>query len=443
MLSQLMRLTPNRVFDGVRRRAFSKLRETFLGRPVRSKRRYPMVLLIVGAPRTGSSFIVRALTHAAGFAGMSEGHVTPLIAAVDRIVVQYYAYMQTKGLLSIRENTIANIPQDRLRRELLRTFERFDRGLFPFARRVLDKTVNAEAIAALPLLLNAWPGARILYLKRDGVENVISAENYFKVSLDEACANWTNCAAEWDLVKPLLPEDSYLELDHLQVTDSPGTVTARLATHLNLSGRARRRLLNYLDRDTQEWLALRKRRPPLAELNWSPERLRRFLSICGEQMIKQGYATRGEVEEILASTQPSAVDVLPFCSAILPADSRREQDPGQSSLTLRLRPGQTTLVMFDRLDVRAKAGLFGSVTAELPLAGQSVRMTVILTDSSNGEVFLTHALMLEREQPAALQLLIPCLIETMDAMFQIRMSERSSTVQDCAVEIQNLRLESS
>ncbi len=295
------RYTPRRVYLGLRRRLLAKMRLAFESRPVRRPRRLPMPLLIVGAPRTGSSFLVRALINSAGFDGMAEGHVTPLISAIDNTVIQYYANLRSRGLLDIPQNTIANIPEDRLRRELLAVFERFDKALFPFSRRLLDKTVNVEAIAALPYLIKAWPTAAVLYLKRDGIENVVSAQNYFKVSLEEACLNWAACGAEWDRVKPLLPDSVYLEVDHWQLTDEPNKIADQLAMHLKLEPAVAARFRGYVAEHTREWAESRERRPRLAELDWSPERLNQFLSICGTQMIKQGYATQDEVNSLLAS----------------------------------------------------------------------------------------------------------------------------------------------
>lgn len=249
--------------------------------------------------------MVRALVDSAGFDGMAEGHVTPLISEIDNTVIRYYANLRSRGLLDIPQNTIANIPEDHLRRELLAVFERFDHALFPFASRILDKTVNVEAIAALPLLIKAWPTAAVLYLKRDGIENVISAQNYFKVSLEEACLNWAACGVEWDRVKPLLPESVYLEVDHWQLTDEPNKIADQLAIHLKLEPGAAARFRKYVADHTSEWVETRKRRPPLAELDWSPERINEFLSICGPQMIKQGYATRDEVASLLTSSKPA------------------------------------------------------------------------------------------------------------------------------------------
>jgi hypothetical protein len=201
--------------------------------------------------------------------------------------------------------------------------------------------------------------------------------------------------------------------------------------------------LNYLSQDTREWVASRTRRSSLSKLNWSPERLRRFLSICGDQMIKQGYASRDEVDGIMGSTRPLITPLAPLCSAVVPKESLNGPTRGNTVLPLKLRAGQTSHVIFDRLDARAMASLSGSISLVAAPAGLSMRTTVILTDSEKGEVLASHAATGTLAEPALLRLAIPRLVETIDVLMQVRIAEQSAPFEHCEIEIRDLRLESS
>lgn len=410
-------------------------------RAARAARLSPKILLIVGAPRTGSSFMVRALVNAAGFAGMAEGHVTPLIAAVDQTVADYFARMRALGLLAIPQNTIARIPEAYLRRELLAVFESFDKVIFPFARHILDKTVNAEGIAALPHLLSIWPESKILYLKRDGVENVVSTEKYFDLALDGACTSWAACGDTWDRVRAQLPESSYIEVDHWQLTDEPLKVADRIARHLELPPAASQRFQNYVAENTRDWRNGRTRRPALAALDWPAQRLYRFLTICGKQMVSQGYASQQEVDSLLASKKQSAVYLAQGSAQVLPGGSNVAVDAGADSLRISVAPGVTSLISYDGVDTGGNRMLAGQLAIPDAREDSSLFVNVVTLDSATGAAFVAQGSTLDAAAPLHFALHLPVTSMRVDVLIRLRLEPDSGSGLPCIVELTDLRFE--
>jgi hypothetical protein len=268
-------------------------------------------VFIVGAPRTGSSFLVKALKEAAGFAGFAEGHVTPLMHRLDYLAAGYFREMRQRGLLDIPVNMVANVSEAEFRQALAGVFTVFkdrlsgnrrwlDINRLSGNRRWLDKTVNCEAIGALPYVLSVWPRAKIIYLMRDGIANVISAERYFGVSLREVCFNWTGCGEQWDRTRPELPAGSYVEIRHENLIQHPHRVATQIAEFIGLSPTRLTGFVSFIKAETAKWVSERGVRPRLTDLDWPVERLFLFLSICGEQMCRQGYASKEEIAQALA-----------------------------------------------------------------------------------------------------------------------------------------------
>lgn len=126
------------------------------------------------------------------------------------------------GMLAIPENTIAQIDEMELRGKIAQVFISYYENIYGKGRWV-DKTVNIGMIFALPMLLKIFPQARVIYLTRNGVNNVTSAIKYFDVDFEVACRNWSQCGDAWDRIYEILPQNKVLWIEHEQLMDI-GTV---------------------------------------------------------------------------------------------------------------------------------------------------------------------------------------------------------------------------
>lgn len=273
----------------------------------------PNPVFIVGAPRTSSSFWLTALVKAADLRGLSEGHLLPLLSHLDHKVVGYYALLDQMGMLSIQQNVVARVPESSIRENLLNIFANYYSMLFGNHRWV-DKTVNAEMIMALPYLLSAWPEAKIIYLKRSAITNVQSAMNYFKVDFEEACRNWTRCGELWSGVRPKLPKDCFIEIEHNELLAAPEKTAHRVSDLLALSNEAQYRLAEYVKDAAEAWQQRRGDRDDNVIENWTHEQKNLFYRLCGHQLVAQGYLK--EIERQLLLKEFYDANVI----AIRPAD---------------------------------------------------------------------------------------------------------------------------
>lgn len=306
-------------------------------------------VFIVGAPRTSSSFWLTALVEAAGLRGSSEGHILALLSDLDHKVVSYYALLDKMGMLSIKQNTIARIPELAVRQALLDIFRNYYSMLYGEYRWV-DKTVNAEMIIALPYLLTAWPNARIIYLKRSGFTNVQSALNYFKVGFEEACLNWARCGEVWESIRPLLPNDSILEIEHNELLTAPDKIALDVSKHLNLQSVAETKLIDYVVEAASTWRDKRGSGSLLAVSEWSHEQKIMFFRLCGSQMVTQGYLSKTELQALVEEyKERSVLEIDPMTAKVLQVDN-----PSYFQLKpdgINIIPGRNTaaLVHFDKI----------------------------------------------------------------------------------------------
>lgn len=278
-------------------------------------------VFIVGAPRTGSSFLVHALREASDFAGFAEGHLTPLMSQLDNLAAGYFRLMRRQGLLAISDTMIANVPESVFRQTLANTFTAFKDQLLG-DRRWLDKTVNAEAIGALPYVLSVWPRAKIIMLTRDGIANVVSAERYFGVSLHDACRNWASCGEQWDRTRPELPVGSYVEIQHEELVQNPNRVGLQIGNFIGLNAAHLAKFVSFVEAETRKWAGGRlSPRPRLTDLDWPVGRLFVFLNVCGEQMCRRGYASKDEVADALARCHLNHKPIDVALTKILDVDS--------------------------------------------------------------------------------------------------------------------------
>lgn len=382
-------------------------------------------LLIVGAPRTGSSFLVEALAEVGGFVGSAEGHVTPLMAEIDLLVRGYYAQMQSMGLLDIPENTITKIPKDALVQELMSVFDRFHAQIFPGESRLLDKTVNVAAIGALPFLLGVWPKAKILYLKRNGIDNVISAQKYFGVSLEDATRNWAFCGEEWDRVVGQLPKGSFLIVDHDDLVANPVAVADKVAQLVELPSSRASRFREFVVQRTKSWTSSRPERKALTELDWSPKDLWTFVSIGASQMISQGYSTPDEIARVRGFANPGQVPLSADRVRVLSIDDPRLFQPAGDGYFIVPGRDRAAMLVYENVATAGMSRLAGQLLLQHP-ASQNVRVEVIVLSRDDGHLVVNAAFELQPLVPVDISLPLDSPGVTVDVLLRVVIGQDSS-----------------
>jgi hypothetical protein len=393
-------------------------------------------VFIVGPPRSGSSFLVEALFNA-GFGGSSEGHFFPLLAELDALVEGYYGQARAMGLLAIPENTIAKVAEATVRDELAALFERLHTGTLSNASRWLDKTVRVEAIGALPFLLARWPGAKVLYLTRHGVDNVLSAERYFDVAFDVACRNWVFCSDEWDRTRPLLNAASWLRLDHDELTRAPAATSRRLAAFLELSPAQAADFEAFVVARTRSWNAGREERPSLDRLDWAPERLAAFLAICGAQMVSQGYIDQAEIDRLAARVRPGQTCLTYAEARVLSIDDTRYFQRAGDGWFIVPGRSRASMLVFEQIDVTSKARLVGQVAIAHPSA-QPVRIELLVITADRGHVILAETVELNTTEPVDLSLALTQPARLVDCIVRVTLGSGAQTNDHAWVRMERL-----
>lgn len=234
-------------------------------------------VFILGPARSGTSAMFYAMHALIGLPGEGESHIMPGFQRVAFAFARYAEGFQgSDGVMANRLDPRAfrNLIVDHVRQVY--------QDIFPEGRFV-DKTPGAEAIAGAPLIRECFPEARIIVMRRSGIEVVQSHVKKFRVGFEEACQAW---AASMGAIRQIRRTSSdVLELEHFELVSTPEAAAARVAAYLGLSEKMAELTTffenNKTDRASDhEWGT----RLLLKDVAWSAEERETFLKICGSHM---------------------------------------------------------------------------------------------------------------------------------------------------------------
>ena len=181
-------------------------------------------VFIVGSARSGTSITYFAMREVFGIVGRGESHVFPIFQRIVHLFFEYrQKFAEVEGVLARELNVKA-----------------FRESLYPYIRDLyqrtykcgsfVDKTPGAEAIRGCGLILGAFPDARILLTRRNGIEVVKSFQSKFGASFADACRAWSQCAAAAAQIRSAHPD--ILELDQYDLTNAPEETAQKIANYL-------------------------------------------------------------------------------------------------------------------------------------------------------------------------------------------------------------------
>jgi tetratricopeptide (TPR) repeat protein len=159
------------------RAAIDELIEVFSAKQLpaieRSRRRDELPVFIAGMPRSGTTLVERIIdAHPAGY---GAGELIDLTRLVDRFQVETDAFEPYPAC--VRE--LASSECDRLSRAYLDRL----RSLSRRARRIVNKAL--DNVLHVGLISRLWPGARVIYTRRDPRDTCISC--YLNPMLPDRC----------------------------------------------------------------------------------------------------------------------------------------------------------------------------------------------------------------------------------------------------------------
>jgi hypothetical protein len=243
-------------------------------------------VFIVGSPRSGTSVLTRALI-AAGYTGFEEGNLLGLAQMIEERVDWYYDTIGVPSPNWLLASVDRADLQDRLFSVFKDSIDRLNR-VAPW----YDKTGNPETILLLPRIMRAWPGARVVFARRRGIENVLSRLQKFPDrDFDYHCADWAANMRAWRLTRDRLDPARIIEIDQSDMLAAPDAVAECLAALLRLPEQPRAALAETFrtDRPQESFPGSAARHPALDGTGWTAEQIATFREVCGEEMRLYGY----------------------------------------------------------------------------------------------------------------------------------------------------------
>ena len=263
-------------------------------------------VFVFGSARSGTSAVAQALTRNTRYVGHGEGHLLDLLPTLLNTVSSHYAGRYEEWASGIN-TMIAAVPQDFILDAIRHGFVELARTMFP-SGFWLEKTPRPEMTRAAPVLLNVWPDARFIYMKRRAFENIESRRRKFPaINFETHCAGWTDSIVAWETVRTELA-DRAIEIDQLVLSREPGLVTETITTFLSLTEVERRRLEQALTVDQPERTSDRFAQTyDPGDLPWTAEQRDLFHENCSDAMRLAGYS---ETEDYFLANVPDRLKIF-------------------------------------------------------------------------------------------------------------------------------------
>jgi len=244
-------------------------------------------VFVIGAPRSGTSAIFQSLTLVTRYRGFFEGHVLDVAAAVQEAVDEHF---QTKRshipnphfyhLEMINKATM----QEAVQQLLCRLVSGYRTPYWA------DKTPTTRMVLSAPVLASIWPLARFIFMKRRGIENVMSRLRKFsEAGFEYDAADWAATMSGWRAVRGEIP-GKFLELEQVELLRNPDASARAVGELLALPEDEIKALSDHL----------RQHRPEVTDptgqivskiedTGWTPDRIVTFRRLCDEEMRAYGY----------------------------------------------------------------------------------------------------------------------------------------------------------
>jgi hypothetical protein len=233
-------------------------------------------IFVFGSPRSGTSELGATLARTLDLPWLGEGHAAPLFAT---------AAASLSGDTASPNGLVRFMAQQNYRALIIEEARRAYYYAHASASFV-DKTPGVPMIKAAPFVLECFPTAKAICLRRNGISNVLSRMVKFGGNFDRHCADWAAAMNEWVKVRQHLPH--YLEVNQEDMLADPDAVAERLAAYIGCPDSARQLGLS-LGSGSREKTGAGIGRTTLAQTGWSADQIRQFRHICGPTMEAFGY----------------------------------------------------------------------------------------------------------------------------------------------------------
>ena len=267
--------------------------------------RHETPIFVLGAARSGSSILALGLTQGAELPGLNESQVFPLLNQLLETVDQYFAKLDDDYVSNSEAHLIARLSKQGLNDRLTEIFKEIHRDIYQDSTWV-DKTPSSSMLRAVPMIHRIYPEARFVFVKRRGIENILSRRRKFPDETFEAhCREWSSCMQAWQEISGRLSSQS-IEIDQRDIGISPEAVAQQLGDFLQLSPQQTQNISIFWksERPEQTAPAQDHKYTTLDETNWSETEKEFFLQQCRPMMDAYGYPIF-DLSEVVSSRSPA------------------------------------------------------------------------------------------------------------------------------------------
>lgn len=257
-------------------------------------------IIIIGAPRSGTSMMMSSMRHILGYAGHNEAHFFTLLDQLLQTSEEHCRELRKD--FDRKSNVLLFDPVLHIDRDLKKLFKNYLTEIYGDKPWFL-KTPNSRAVQALPLMLEFYPEASVIYMKRRGIENVLSQSRKFGNGSFNAdyCTQWSDCITSFFTGNYA---DRSLVIDQLAYLQRPDMLITKLLDHLNMDASAglKARLKKYiLSNPVEKTADLTPDYIALEETPWTEDEKETFLELCEGAMKISGYpVSRAEINAFQA-----------------------------------------------------------------------------------------------------------------------------------------------
>ena len=264
-------------------------------------------VMIVGAPRSGTSMIMSIFKNFLGYKGHNEGHFFTLLYRILNLTIDHQRNLRISD--GDHKNTLVLDENLNIQTDLKKLFCGYLETMYGQESWFI-KTPNNLAIKSIPLVRSMFPDLKIIYMKRRGIENVLSqsrkfGQGHFKPYY---CQMWSDCIESF-FGSEQPPQT--LIIDQLALITDPQNVISKVINFIEFDGNENiaTRIEEYMKVNLVENTApLTKYYIPLEETPWTSNEKEIFLEQCESAMRQASYPiTRDEIR----SFQPDESFLFP------------------------------------------------------------------------------------------------------------------------------------
>jgi hypothetical protein len=245
-------------------------------------------VFVVGSGRSGTSVLLNTIRKTTDLSGHGEGHFYPLVLNLNRAVNQYFERRRHEG--KNPQHMLHHVDVAELRDAVIAPMRDVFVDLYD-GQSFVDKTPGPQGIAAIPFMQSIFPGMKVIYAKRRGIEVVRSAMLKFPhVDFEGHCENWATCMSGWKLSASRLSCD-YVEIDQFNIARTPENVVEELAGLIGMDDDQKTKMVEHFERDRPQSSGdLNASARSIDEVDWTDEQIEIFRRVCGEMMDEFGYS---------------------------------------------------------------------------------------------------------------------------------------------------------